>query len=503
MARLFPHLPFLNDETQLSWAARLAALHGSRTLRPFLTDNGIRPIDLITGQPAAIDRLCEVSGQDPARVRHNTAVSDGRFAYSLRGERLPVSMTLRDETRFCPLCLHEDDAEAGGAGFARRSRLAWSLRPVATCDRHDLALVSRLRARGEDGLHGIRELVPERGRSLIAIADQLVRRKPSPLQSYVTGRLERKSGPAWLDGQSIEQAVKATEMLGVSLAFGTKINLGSVDADGWDLAGRTGWEWTCSGEPGLHAAFSGLQATAFARGQGGQNYFTVFGQLYRWLLERGERTDHGPIKMALRDYIVKNMDVCPGRELLGEVVGQRSKYSVQSLAVQAGLHRQTLCKVLVEQDLIRDEDADRPTSILLVDAEAGRKVAAALARSVQFLQLPALLNATRPVAECLIKLGLLNPLHRGSGKNTRDKCGFDVMEVDRLINRVHRLAPEKSDLPDAWATLTQCTKRARIPMKQLLRLILDGRIEGIGRPYGQLGFNALRVDIEEIRRRTS
>lgn len=118
MARLFPHLPFLNDETQLSWAARLAALHGSRTLRPFLTDNGIRPIDLITGQPAAIDRLCEVSGQDPARVRHNTAVSDGRFAYSLRGERLPVSMTLRDETRFCPLCLHEDDAEAGGAGFA-------------------------------------------------------------------------------------------------------------------------------------------------------------------------------------------------------------------------------------------------------------------------------------------------------------------------------------------------------------------------------------------------
>jgi hypothetical protein len=323
------------------------------------------------------------------------------------------------------------------------------------------------------------------------------------MQAYVLRRLDGHKGPDWLDGQTLEQAVKATQMLGLVMTFGTTNNLGSVDRDDWNLAGRIGWEWVTQGERGLHAAFRELQASAFARGQGGQNYFTVFGQVYRWLLERGDRSDHGPIKQVLRDYILKNMDVCVGRKLLGKPVERRKKYSVQSLAIETRLHRQTLCKVLIERDLIAAADADKPYSILLVDAEKACEAAGALNRAVPFVKLPTLLNATRPIVSCLVGLELLTPLHRSVGENTRDKCGFDAREIEQLMERIHALAPEMTGLPADWVNLTQCTKRARVPMRQLLQMILQSGIRKIGRAMGESGFNALRFDIEEIRLRAS
>ncbi|KGJ02234.1 hypothetical protein IT41_17960, partial [Paracoccus halophilus] len=488
------------DETPVSFAARLSALHGCPSLRSFLTDQGISPSDLLHGTRQAIGRLCAVAGQDPAPVWRNTAVSQGNQTFALRREIVPASMLVREETRFCPLCLHEDDLGSDSPGIGRHDRLAWSLRVVTSCPRHDLALILRAREHRENMLHKLALHVPERGDELVARASTALRREASPLQTYVLRRLEGRKGPDWLDGQTLEQAVKATQMLGMGFAFGTSVRLGSVDRDGWDLAGRRGWEWVSKGEPGLQAAFEALQATAFAQGQGGQNYFSVFGQLYRWLLEPGDRSDHGPIKQVLRDHIVRNMDVCVGRDLLGQPVERRCKYAVQSLALETGLHRQTLRKVLEARGLIAAKDAGKGNALLLVDADKARAAAAALRRSVPFVQLPALLAATRPIVTCLIELGLLTPLHRSSGENTRDKCGFDAREAERLLKRLHDLAPEMPDMPPGWVTLRQCSKRARIPMQQILQAIFRGRITGIGRARGDLGFGALRIDIEEMRR---
>lgn len=324
-----------------------------------------------------IDRLCDVAGQDSVSVWRNTALSQGNQTFWLRGQVIPATMLVREETRFCPLCLHEDDTGSGNRGIARRDRLAWSLRVVTTCPRHNLGLILRTREHRENMLHKLALHVPESGDELVALAWETVRRAPSPLQTYVLRRLDGQKGPDWLDDQSLEQAVKATQMLGMSFAHGARVKLSSVDRDGWDLAGRMGWEWVSRGLPGLQSAFQELQAKAFAQGQGGQNYFTVFGQLYRWLLERGDRSDHGQIKQVLRADILENMDVCIGRDLLGQPVERRCKYSVQSLAQETGLHRQTLRKVLTARGLIIGEETDKGNSIQLGDANDGLETAAA------------------------------------------------------------------------------------------------------------------------------
>ncbi len=193
------------------------------------------------------------------------------------------------------------------------------------------------------------------------------------------------------------------------------------------------------------------------------------------------------------------MDVCVGRTLYGTPIARRFKYSVQSLSLEAGIHRQTLCKVLVDRGLIDASDAGKPNSVLLVDAEEGRRVADMLRNSVPQQQLPALMNTTLPVVTNLIELDLLTQLHRKSGRTKRAKCGFDRRQVDELLDRLHDLAPEMPDLPGNWVTLTQCTKRARVPMQYVLQLIFEGRVSGIGRSSGELGFNAIRIDLDEVR----
>lgn len=265
MLQLFPHLPFQTDETPASWAARLSVLHGCSTLRTFLSDQGIASPDFLHGRRSVIDRLSEAAGQDPAPVWRNTAASVGNQNFTLHAEALPASMMMREETRFCPLCLHDDDL-GGNPGIVRRDRLAWSLRVVITCPEHGIALIYRGRDHRDKMQRKLIEHVPERGVALVALAENAMHRHPSPLQTYVLDRLEGRTGPEWLDGQTLEQAVGATQMLGVVMAYGTSINLGSVDRDGWDLAGRMGWNWVATGEHGLHAAFAELQAAAFERG---------------------------------------------------------------------------------------------------------------------------------------------------------------------------------------------------------------------------------------------
>ncbi len=77
------------------------------------------------------------------------------------------------------------------------------------------------------------------------------------------------------------------------------------------------------------------------------------------------------------------------------------------------------------------------------------------------------------------------------------------VQQTELAPSVRRRGVPFVQLPTNWVTMTHCTKRARISMRHLLQMILEGGIRTIGRTKGESGFNALRFDIEEIRLRAS
>lgn len=259
MARLFPLLPFQADETHWSWAARMAAFHIRGSVDTFLRDLGLDPFLISLGQPDEVARLCDLAGQDPKTVLRNTPIQHIRRVYRLGDETLIDSLCPPPNLRFCPACLAEDDAAACMVGqdtsIHRRERLIWRLKPIRICPVHSLPLIRRDRPDGSEGTGIFGRSVPETTSMLKDIALSTVPCPTSPLQSYIAGRIAGRTGPAWLDDQPLEQAIRATELLGAVLAFGPYAFIDDFSSKGRDAASVRGWYFTSRGERGVRRAF--------------------------------------------------------------------------------------------------------------------------------------------------------------------------------------------------------------------------------------------------------
>ena len=153
MSKLFPYIPFIADETPLSWAARQAAFHTGGCLVPFLNDLQIPAVDFARGLPEAVMRLCEKAGQDPSPVFHNTITAIGARRFTLRGHEFSAEFTTGVETRICPFCLAEDQVGRDRPDVALRHRLAWRLAAVRTCATHGVPLRDIRLGKWDDQLH--------------------------------------------------------------------------------------------------------------------------------------------------------------------------------------------------------------------------------------------------------------------------------------------------------------------------------------------------------------
>jgi hypothetical protein len=89
-------------------------------------------------------------------------------------------------------------------------------------------------------------------------------------------------GSAWLDAQTIKQAWRSTEMLGMVMAYGPDKNLSTATRDEWDAAGRTDFDYIARGEQGV---LGGLEAIFLARPHAVTNAGPqkVFGCFHQWL----------------------------------------------------------------------------------------------------------------------------------------------------------------------------------------------------------------------------
>ena len=249
----------------------------------------------------------------------NTVHRFSPYTYSLRGEKFGSGLFIGRLTKFCPQCLLEDNARGHHQHWDRRERLAWLFRPITACPVHRISLHF---AGPQPGIApDLSCRVPAENEELRLLVDHATLREPSPLQAYLLARLEGAAGPSWLDGQTIEQAVGATEMLGAVLAFGARVNTNDLTVGDWHDAACTGWQWAKQGEAGLREAFSHIQSmqpkTRQIRGSApGQ----AFGALYQWLANPHLKSDRGPIKDLLRTHILETEALTSDRTTLGEVV---------------------------------------------------------------------------------------------------------------------------------------------------------------------------------------
>lgn len=497
MSVLFPFLPFDLAETPLSFATRLANFHLRSTVVPFLHDIGVRPDALLGCEVDAVERLAAVAGVDSAALHRNSTRRIGKRRYDLRGHVLSAEFFSCPDTVFCPACLKEDDMGATDVGMARRGRLGWTLRPVRTCPRHGLALIYRQKERWDDKYHELARRVPEEGDALDRLIDGVQQRLPSPLQVYVTARLDGAAGPSWLDSQSLEQAVRAAEMLGMLIELGPSAKPADLGPKDWDRAGRAGYAVTSAGEGAIRDALHVVQAEF--RGRGGKpGRRKIFGATYEWLSSTKNRKEPGDIMRIMREHIFATMEVAPGEAILGGTLAERRLHSVESLATESGLNSRTLRNVLAASGLIPVED--KVSDHHVFDAEAGRKVAASVRRLTHVISLPRALNCTRPQADQLLDERLLAPISDRPGTAVgRTWKAVDKTEIGRFLDALHARAYPVEVVPPGLVTIAKAAEKAKAPSVEIVHLVLCGFLENVARRRDVDGYAAILVDPDEVR----
>lgn len=364
---------------------------------------------------------------------------------------------------------------------------------MRTCPSHGSALSELPRRCWDDQFHELSVRVPERGAKLEALAAVAQQRSVSKLQTYAIARLRGAIGPEWLDSQTLEQAVRATELLGALIEFGAARKVSALTSDDWDRAGHAGFEFTCRGPEGIREALHCVQEKFRKTGKRPMHR-NVFGRLYEWLASSKTAKEPGDIKRIVREHIFQTVAMAPGEGVLGECLSERRLHSVASLASQTGLHPKTLGYVLMAKGLISTGD-----TVAVFDAKAGLEVAATVQRMVNVISVPKMLNCSRPQASGLIDERILLPIAIGeAGVPGRTQKAVDQIDIDAFLAALKAGAELVDDVPTGMVKISKGAEKVKVRCVDIIHLILGGFLLNVAELKGVDGYAALYVDPVEV-----
>lgn len=498
MAHLFPFLPHNADETPISWATRLSALHTGGRLVPFLNDLGITYLSIIAGASDAFTRLCDATGQDPAPVLRNTVQKIGKRSYNLRGQVLSAEMLVRPDTRFCPACLLTDSRSDLPVNAARYGRVSWQLKTIRTCPVHNMSLIARRLGQWDDILSELPVIVPESTDALQGLAEAAVKRAPSPLQNYVLQRINGAKTHPWLDSLSLELATTVTEKLGAILTFGTDAKPRELSEADWDAAGAAGWAFSSRDERGVCEALALMQKRAADTRTNGIRKTDIFGMTYPWLANRRTFKDLEPVRRVFRGHYLATMTGLPDELVFGQPIEEPKFSTPNKIATLEGVDPRTLRNVLVGKGLVpaaSEEGAYLDISVPYADALA---VAVEMKRAVSANKGMTSLNASRPIWQILIDKGYLSGIGV-AGEHSTVRCkAVDQVCIDQLLQLVEDLTDQVDVAPPKYRDLAKCAEICRVPLDAIIPAFLDGRLKTAKRLRSAKGMKAILLDTDDV-----
>jgi hypothetical protein len=497
MPVLSPKIDFWSDETPLSWAARQAAFHTRGRLVPFLNDLRIPAVELARGQKEAVERLCAKAGVDSEPVLLNTITAIGDRRFRLRALEFSAEFTTGVETRICPLCLSEDATGHRDADVVIRHRLLWRLSPIRTCAIHGVPLQDIRLHTWHDQFHelqAMRDLI----NAQLNAAREATRQAPSPLQTYLVDKLNGRRGPSWLDGQGIEQACKAAEMLGGLIIFGAQQKAGDMSTSMWDVASRAGWEVAASGEDAVIAILH-ERLVSSAKRNGKFSPRSSLGMLYSWLNSSRLSKEPGPIRDLVRNAIIETMPLKPGQSLLGSTVRTPRLSNINSIAQAEQIHPITLQNVLRVAGLLQTDGQAKSSQEVVVDYERARELIDRVKYAVPVNRVPELLACSRPIVGILLELGQLDRINDHGMVESKIGKAIDSRSVQKVVWHLKKNFKQTDKLVVGMKPLAKTAEKCRIRLKFILELLFGGHLTKVVRLAGQDGFEAIHIDPAEVR----
>jgi hypothetical protein len=495
MNKLFPKIPFVTDETPLSWAARQAAFHTGGRLLPFLKDMKVPADDLAHGSPEAIMRLCDKADQDPEPVFRNTITAIGGRRCGLRGNSFATNFTTGVVTRICPFCLAEDLSTADMPDVALRHRFLWQIAPVRYCSVHGVLLRDIRVGTWHDKFHEL-QAMHDLIEAEISEPPDCSPRKPSDLQVYVERRLEGAEGPKWLDAQNIDQATRVTEMLGGLIVFGSDQKASAMTSAMWDEAARTAWDLVSEGEGAvLDFLFETLESSR--RRLGPARPRKAFGMLYTWLESCGATNAAGSIGKLLREVICENVPLAPGQILFGEPVLQPRFSTIASIAKSEMVGPQELREML-RMAGVEEKPMGAGAYNMVVEYVRAADVILAMKHAASASEVANFLGVSGKVVSALMKIGLLMPFKGTEQTRNAWASKIDVRSAVRLVAFVKENSVTVDEVPEGYVQVELFAKQAVGRLMVVLELIFKGHVSGICQLSGDQRMQGIYVDAVEV-----
>ena len=493
---LRPVLPVLPDESLTSYLRRVASFHAGTDIYKFLDVIDLSRSAVVDPSPVTLGRISALTGH-PLDVLHRTVLRSIQPRIRAFGaEQFHTEFANLKQTSFCPACLLEDALPHSPSGGLRVGRVSWRLEPVRTCRHHGIALVrTPITAKPERFQH-MDEVAPDDA-ELVRLAAAAERRAPSGLQTYVEARLDCGQGPAWMDGQPIDLAARACEMLGLLLTQEVKRKMPAVSSSELDTAGDVGFGHAAAGEEGIRAALRIAHDRARAGGGvGGPQH--VFGFFHAWLGDSGKQKPFGPIREVTREYILDHFAVEEGTTLFGEAVTRSRKHTVHSLARKLSAHPKRVQRALVHAGMI-DGDPERASHHTVFDAQTAEALFVRIDTALSNRELRGYLNCHRTQAEQLVGAGILPQIigQGDRGKNAAQHVAREDADafLATLIGRAHRVSHPSAGMVD----IVRAARASGWSVVDIVTALLAGRLARVECVDPELRFAGVLVDPAEVR----
>ena len=474
-------LAYESDETALSWLGRLAAVETGQPVNRILADLGVDRMGFLAGKRGPVRDFATAIGMDPATLL------DGAFRIlpretAFRGEGLSKDFAAPWVRKVCLHCLRDD-----GQRKAWRHRILWCFRVAHSCPIHNDQLTDL-----DD-----RQAVDIRTLPVSKALDRQRQISADPVQTpryldWLDHRIARRNGhDDWTDGQTLEQVLAASEVLGAVLDYGHGVRLHSLSADKRGNALETGFGIYVDGPASIRSAIDDIRVRAGTKAaQAGP--LAMYGRLFDWLAARSSFADPGPIRDILRDHIIEHSAVDRGETVLGEVVTERRFHSLGSLVEATGLTRRRLFLLLQKLGYVDQGATIAECGDLVFPVGEVETICADLADPILLHDVAAYIGASNAQALALYRSGVFRPIFPAEERGEIRRIVFARRHLDDFLARITALPVRTEDDDRRFGTVALACQGGAGPTSALVSAILAGKRHAV-REKGVPGIKGIRV----------
>jgi hypothetical protein len=487
---MLPQVSIEDGESLVSWAARSAWAQTGLELSSLLSFAGLSHKAVLAPADDDLDRLCELFGGNRTQIAQAAVTPTGVKMSQFRSEVFRADFLSWRNCVVCPVCIGEDAQPFG--------RVLWHLESAKICAKHQILLVRRALAQPDDILFISPEQLYTGQDELDCSNGNICPNAISPMQRYVEHRIHAGIGPAWMDGQRLDQVVRTAKVLGVAWLYGHQAKPQNLTSAQLLAAENAGYDIVAAGEQGITSCLNDILLAA-RRSNNRATPQASLGIINSW----AEGTeDAGPIRLLLRDFILENFPIAAGTTVLGTAVPKRLRHCVSTLASELAISSMPLEGALINEGLLPFEN-DPPRRCIAFDSAAGEVVARKVKASISLEGVGDYLGCEPVVARTVATEGFAERAFSEHfnmvGRAPKVLHRLTTVSLDDFLSALFSRAKSVDAFHPNVLPLVRAAKSENWPVGSVIKLVLAKKL-AVYRLLNRQDFGSLLIDPSDLHR---